>query len=150
MNSTHLAHGLARRGNQILLVASTYPNHAKPLWNLPGGRQERGELFEQTVVREILEETSMGARIFSLAYVAESYDGPDHFLSIVYEIDVVGTIFIPENDHVVDARWIDLDQIPTLIEPRVIREPLLAYLKNGTRYMGFKEAGISVVWRSNT
>lgn len=151
MTRIHLAHGLARRGEEILLVASTYANHEQPLWNLPGGRQEPGELLQQTLVREVLEETGLGARIFSLAYVAESYDGDTHYLSTVFEIGVVGNIFIPHgDDHVVDARWVAISEVGTLITPRVIREPLLAYLENGNRYAGFEKADISIAWRSNT
>ena len=151
MTRIHLAHGLARRDNEILLVASTYENHDAPLWNLPGGRQEHGELLQETLVREVLEETGLGARIFSLAYVAESYDGDTHYSSTVFEMGVVGNIFVPHgDDHVVDARWVPLDEIKTLILPRVLREPLLAYLENGNRYTGFEKADISIAWRSST
>lgn len=151
MTRIHLAHGLARKDDRILLVASTYASHQTPLWNLPGGRQEHGELLEQTVVRELREETGLLARVGSLAYVAESYDRDTHFISTVFEVDVSGTLTkASENDHVLEARWVEQSMLPHFIVPRVILAPLLAYIDRGNRYMGFEEADISIAWRSST
>ena len=43
------------------MVASRYPNHREPLWNLPGGASVPGELLSETVVREVFEETGLRA-----------------------------------------------------------------------------------------
>ena len=151
MNHIHLASGIARRDDTILLVASSYESHAEPLWNLPGGRQEPHELLEDTVVREVHEETGLVARLLSFAYVAESYDGETHFTSTVFEIAVEGELALPAgSDHVVAAEWVNVAQLAERIAPRVVREPLLAYLTHGQRYTGYPEAGISIRWRSNT
>lgn len=82
----HLATGIAVRDGCVLLVASHYPNHADPLWNLPGGRQQPGELLEETVVREVFEETGLRVDVGELAYVSESYDGAMHFLNATFKI----------------------------------------------------------------
>lgn len=151
MRRIHLAHGLARSNDEVLLVASTYASHDAPLWNLPGGRQEHGELLEQTVVREVLEETGMHAQVNGLAYVAESYDRDTHFVAAIFEIEVSGSIALPQEiDHVTEARWVKRSSLSELIVPRVILEPLLAYLDRGNRYMGFEKADISIAWRSST
>ena len=114
MTRIHLASGLARRGDLILLVASTYASHDEPIWNLPGGRQEGRELLTQTVEREVLEETSLRAQVGDLAYVAESYDGEQHFISSVFEIDVEGTVALPQgDDHVVAIEWVPIAAQPT-------------------------------------
>ena len=151
MSRIHLAHGVARRGDALLLVASTYASQDAPLWNLPGGRQEPGELLSETVVREVREETGLSATVIGLAYIAESYDGDMHFTSAVFEIDVDGAISAPRSeDHVVEARWVARDAARALIVPRVLREPLFAYLEHGIRYVGFEKADISIAWRSST
>ena len=72
------------------MVASQYPNHEQPLWNLPGGRQQPRELLAQTVVREIFEETGLRVEAGEVAYVSESYDGDTHFLNVAFRVDVLG------------------------------------------------------------
>ena len=87
--TVHLATGLAVVDGRVLLVASRYANHAQPLWNLPGGRQQAGELLTETVEREVREETGLHVRVGSLAYVGESYDGETHYLSACFHVEVV-------------------------------------------------------------
>jgi ADP-ribose pyrophosphatase YjhB (NUDIX family) len=87
--TVHLATGLAVVEGRVLLVASRYANHAQPLWNLPGGRQQAGELLTETVEREVYEETGLRVRVGSLAYLGESYDGERHYLSACFLIEVV-------------------------------------------------------------
>lgn len=151
----HLATGLTtNRDGRILLVASIYANHPEPLWNLPGGRQRPGELLEATVVREIYEETGLGARAGELAYVSESYDGDEHILNVTFRVELLGRdqATVPahrgESDHVVDVAWVPVEELGARIAVRVIRDPLLAYLDAAPRrgYFGFPDAGITIRW----
>jgi ADP-ribose pyrophosphatase YjhB (NUDIX family) len=145
----HLASALIRRGSSILLVASRYPNHAQPLWNLPGGRQLPRELLRDTVAREVLEETGLSARIGELLYLSESYDGDVHFTNCTFAAEVSGNIVAPrDDDHVAEARWVPLAQIAERLTVRVVREPLLAYLRGDLplQYAGYADADISIVF----
>lgn len=143
----HLANGLAIQNGAVLLVASSYVSHPKPLWNLPGGRQHHGELLRETVLREVFEETGLSAVVLQFAYVSESYDGDTHFLSTIFEIETAGTMRAPQSgDHVIEAQWCPLEELPSRLEIAVVREPLLAYLRNRTQYFGFHEAGVSIAW----
>jgi ADP-ribose pyrophosphatase YjhB (NUDIX family) len=144
-----LATGLAERGGRVLLVASQYANHALPLWNLPGGRQQPGELLPETAIREIREETGLRARIVELAYVSESYDGDTHYINTSFRVDVEGTLRIPASgDHVTDAAWVPLSQVAARIAVGVVREPLIAYLRGvmPQRYVGYEDAGVTIRW----
>ena len=87
----HLATGLIVRDGRLLMVASRYPNHPQPLWNLPGGRQLPGELLAETAEREILEETGLHARAGEVAYVSESYDGDEHYLNVTFLVALTPT-----------------------------------------------------------
>jgi 8-oxo-dGTP pyrophosphatase MutT (NUDIX family) len=151
--TVHLATGLAVLDGRVLLVASRYPNHAAPLWNLPGGRQQPGELLTETVARELLEETGLHAQVASLAYVGESYDGERHYLSTCFHVEVVSassfdTARHDDSDHVVAWEWVPLEELAERIVVSVVREPLLAYLRGELpqRYAGFHEAGITIEW----
>ena len=147
MTSIHLATALVQRGESVLLVASRYPNHSVPLWNLPGGRRQTGELLVQTALRELREETGLDGVVRELCYVSESYDRETHFINFTFAVDAHGEPEVPhvDGDHVVEAAWVPRDAIADRIAVAVVREPLVAFL-NGTlpRYAGYAEAGITI------
>ena len=144
----HLVTGLLERDGALLLVASRYRNHARPLWNLPGGRQAPGELLEAALRREFLEETSLEVRVGGLRYVAESYDleTGTHFLSVAFDVFSDGIARASGDDaHVVDLAWVPRAELVSRIAVPVIREPLLAHLADPEqRYFGFADAGITI------
>ncbi|HLI94670.1 MAG TPA: NUDIX hydrolase [Candidatus Baltobacteraceae bacterium] len=146
MTHVHLATALVRRDGEILLVASRYPNHPHPLWNLPGGRQQAGELLVQTALRELQEETGLEGTARDLCYVSESYDGEVHFINATFEVQASGDPMRPrvEGDHVVEAAWVPLNALAERITVAVIREPLLAFLQRKERYAGYARAGITI------
>lgn len=156
----HLASGIAIRDGRLLLVASHYPNQPQPLWNLPGGRQQPGELLVETVVREFYEETELRVHAGELAYVSESYDGERHFLNATFLVEpsfdklrmTRGEPTMTGEDHVVAAEWVPLSDVRERIVVAVVREPLLAYLQGvlERRYAGFHEAGITIEWPSGS
>jgi len=149
MTRIHLATALVRHNGSVLLVASRYPNHDTPLWNMPGGRQLPGELLIETASRELREETSLEGTVRELLYVSESYDGETHFTNFTFAVDATGTLQanIADDDHIVAAEWVPLDELERRIAVRVVREPLLAFL-NGSpqQYFAYAEAGISIVF----
>ncbi len=146
--SLHIVTGIARYERSILLVASRYAGHREPLWTLPGGRQEPGELASETILREVLEETGISASVVELAYISESYDDRTHVVNVTFEIAASGAPRVPvESDHVVAAEWVAIDELQERMQVAVVREPLLAHLRGSAqRYFGFHEAGVSIRW----
>ncbi|MGA8662222.1 MAG: NUDIX domain-containing protein [Candidatus Cybelea sp.] len=173
-SAIHLATGIAVSDDRLLMVASRYPNQPHPLWNLPGGRQQPGELLVETVVREFYEETQLRVRAGQLAYVSESYDGDRHFLNATFlvEVEVIegvtlrpfdrlragqaqGDIGRPHDDtrdHVVAVEWVPIDAVRERVAVRVVREPLVAYLEGRSerRYAGYHDAGITIEWPADS
>jgi ADP-ribose pyrophosphatase YjhB (NUDIX family) len=204
-----LATGLLLRKGRVLLVASSYPNHPQPLWNLPGGRQQPGELLLETLVREVFEETGLRVRVKELAYISESYDGAEHFINVTFRVVIAGSPFdrlrvTPKGrpssfdtratraaqddttrarraaqddttrarraaqddttratraaqddtgrDHVVEVAWVPLAEVGARISVRVVREPLLAYLRGALalRYSGSHDAGVTIEWPADS
>ncbi len=131
-----------------MLVASAYPNLIKPLWNLPGGRQNEGELLTAALQREFAEETGLVIRVGELLYVSESYDGATHFTNATFAVASDGDAELPSRDaHVVAVEWVPLAEIAQRLTVSVVREPLLSYLNGDLRrYFGYAEAGISIVF----
>jgi ADP-ribose pyrophosphatase YjhB (NUDIX family) len=144
----HLCTGLLERAGRILLVASRYPNHPKPLWNLPGGRQRAGELIADALVREFREETGLDVVVERLLYVSESYDQSTaaHFLNLTFAVSADGEPRLPRDDaHVVALEWVERASVPERLPVVVVREPLEAYLRGDRRrYFGFADAGITI------
>ncbi len=132
----------------MLLVASRYPNHREPLWNLPGGRQRHGELLADALTREFAEETGLVADVGALAYVSESYDPADgtHFLNATFHVRAAGVPRLPPDDpKLADLAWVPVDAIAARIGPAVVREPLLAHLRGDPRrYFCFASADVAI------
>jgi len=163
-----LASGIALRDGRLLMVASRYPNHPQPLWNLPGGRQLPGELLCETVVREFLEETGLRVDPGEIAYVSESYAEETHFLSVTFRVIVRQTQDEGQadrgpstealracvqgdrrrDDHVAEVAWVLLSEVAERVAVAVVREPLIAYLEKSLpqRYAGFHDAGVTIEW----
>jgi ADP-ribose pyrophosphatase YjhB (NUDIX family) len=134
------------------MVASRYPNQPQPLWNLPGGRQQRGELLTESVVREFHEETGLRVRVQSLAYVSESYDGERHYVNTTFLVSPFDSTQRDKSgdssDHVVAVEWVPIAEVAARVAVGVVREPLVAYLEGRleTRYAGYHRAGITIEW----
>ena len=148
MQRIHLCTGILERDGKILMVASRYPNHPRPLWNLPGGRQEASELLEQALRREFAEEVSLAIELESLAYVAESFDRATetHFTNFAFRVDSDGEPRLGAGDaHAVDLAWVPRDIVGERLSVDVVRAPLVEHLAGKRRrYYAVADAGITI------
>jgi hypothetical protein len=68
-------------------------------------------------------------------------------LNATFTIDVTGALSLPPHgDHVAAAEWVPIEDLAGRIAVPVVRDPLVQYLRDRTRYFGFADAGISIEW----
>ena len=84
-----------------------------PVWTLPGGRVEAGELLSEALVREVLEETGLAVEgVGRLAYFVQIDNRQDGWFGNVWTFDVAewsGEIAVADPDGFVsEAAWADL------------------------------------------
>jgi len=98
------------RGREILLARA--PHFSPGVYSALAGFVEPGETLEQCVHRETLEE--VGVRIGNLRYVAsQSWPFP-HSLMLAFVADYVDGEIVRQEEEIEDARWFDIDHLPTL------------------------------------
>jgi 8-oxo-dGTP diphosphatase len=108
------ADGILIKNKQILLVKrKNKPFKGK--WALPGGFVEYEERTEDTVIREVFEETGLKTKINQLAGV---YSDPDrdprgHTITVAYILDIIGGELVAGDD-ASDVKFFNVKELPDL------------------------------------
>src|SRR3989344_4797560 len=99
-------------GNEVLLIKrGVEPN--KGYWGTPGGYVNWDESLEETVKREVKEETNLDVTSLVLVGVYSSPSRhPKQVINVVYLIEVADGK-VKHGDDAMDAKWFDLDNLPT-------------------------------------
>ncbi|MCC6790895.1 MAG: NUDIX domain-containing protein [Thermomicrobiales bacterium] len=94
----------------LLLVKMSYGS-TKGQWMLPGGIVDPGELLDQAVVREVLEETGVTAHVIGICGVRTRHDGPNNDTYVLFLLEHVAGE--PESDghENTDARFLSYDEL---------------------------------------
>lgn len=117
------AYGVALRGRDILLSRLSARAHLPGVWTLPGGGIDHGEAPEDTVAREIAEETGLtaevgdllGAHSVHLTGTAPNGRTEDfHGLQLLYRVsvDLSAELRVVEVGGTTDAvRWVPIAEV---------------------------------------
>ena len=88
------AYGVARRGDEVLLVRASSSTGVPGTWWLPGGGLQFGESPGECLVREFMEETGLGAQVrkrldvvSDVAFLARE-PMRLHSIRLIYEVEV--------------------------------------------------------------
>ena len=112
---------LITRGNEVLLTRKA--NWVAGRYGLVAGFVEAGECLEETVVREVREET--GIQVKNIRYVgSQSWPFPSQIMT-GFVADYAGGEIVVETDELEDARWFARDALPLLPARRSIARFLL-------------------------
>lgn len=107
--------GIIKNGDGEILVLKRHPkSRTDPdTWELPGGKMEAGEFFDDALVREIKEETNLDCKVGDLA-IAIQHDYPYKrtVQMIMYLDDIKGEFRI--SDEHTDGKYASIDEIKTL------------------------------------
>ena len=107
--------GIIKNDDGEILILKRHPkSRTDPdTWELPGGKMEKGEFFDEGLLREIKEETNLECKVGDLA-IAIQHDYPYKrtVQMIMYLDDVKGEVKI--SDEHTDARYASIDEIKTL------------------------------------
>lgn len=114
------AYGLTVRGiiknesNEILIVKRHPKSRTDPeMWELPGGKVEKGEHFADALVREIKEETNLDVNVGDFCEAIQNdYSHKRTVQLMMYLENVDGEVKI--SDEHTDWMWASLEKIKTL------------------------------------
>ena len=115
-----MPYGLTVRGiiknnsNEILIVKRHPKSKTDPeMWELPGGKVEKGEFFVEALVREIKEETNLDCKVGDFCEAIQNDYMHKRTVQIMMYLDNVEGDFKISNEHA-DGKYASLDEIRTL------------------------------------
>lgn len=96
---------------QVLLLKQNYITEDK--WTLCSGYLKKGDTLEETVVREVFEET--GLKVISYKYVKSYYFEPKNIIMAGYIARVACDRIKLTSKEVDDMKWVDMDEAEDLL-----------------------------------
>ena len=131
--------------NRVLLVGNDWQGYGNVRYTLPGGVVERGESTLEALTREVKEETGLTiTSIRHLAYAVHVEDvrRNDRAVSFAFLAEYDGLLNPRDPDgFIVDARFVPVEEVEDIIPIPPLREPLAAYLRDGTTGRFYSYAG---------
>jgi len=112
-------------------------------WSLPGGRVEAGELLEQSVIRELFEETALVVKVDKLLYVCDKPDSVPPILHITLLVSKLsGDITLPTNqldsNPISDVQFVPVSDLERYGFSKHFMELVGKGFPNSGNYMGLK------------
>lgn len=107
--------GIIKNDNDEILIVKRHPkSRTDPeMWELPGGKVEKGEDFDVALVREIKEETALDAKIGDFCEAIQNdYMHKRTVQIMMYLEDIKGEVKI--SDEHTDWMWANMDTLKTL------------------------------------
>jgi NAD+ diphosphatase len=109
------------RGNEILLARGSKFTH--PVYSVLAGFVEPGETLEETVEREIMEETSISVR--NIRYFGNQPWPFSSSMMIAFTAEYESGVIKIDNKEIIDANWFRADNLPMLPSPYSIARRLI-------------------------
>lgn len=136
------------RGDEVLLVRGQRPEDERPVWILPGGQVDEGELAHEAVVREVREEAGVEVGGPGRLLFVSQHDWVDHprwgglYTAFTFEVRVGVDVEAEAADPhgVVDAaEFVSREEAIRRLEQLEfgpMRDPVVAHLRGGSEVSG--------------
>lgn len=109
-------------GRVLLLRHRMWPEGRQ--WGCPTGYANKGEPFEDTIVREVREETGLEVRVGELARLTSGYRLR---VEVAYEARFTGGTLTIDPREILEAKWFSPDDLPSGVQEShrllIAREP---------------------------
>lgn len=134
--------GVLIEDDSILLVKQHVTDDRA--WSLPGGRMENGELTEEALKRELLEETGLLVEIEKLLYVCEKPEAEPPLIHMTFLLKKTGgAITLPSNEFddnpINDVRMIPIEELREYGFTRKFKNLAQEGFPDAGNYMGLKQ-----------
>ncbi|WP_248961774.1 NUDIX domain-containing protein [Sphaerisporangium perillae] len=93
---------------RVLLVKHRFWSEGRQ-WGLPGGYAKKAETFENTLVREVREETGLEIRVRSLLFLKSGYRLR---AEVGFEAELTGGTMSTDSFEILEAGWFPPDDLP--------------------------------------
>ena len=125
--------GIVKNSNDEILILRRHPkSRTNPhKWELPGGKVDPGEFFDEALVREIKEETNLDISDLEVFNAVDDIQPGKHYITIqLIANKFSGELINLEPNKHDQWKWFRLDNLPTnLYTPT--KEFIQAYLNRG-------------------
>lgn len=122
---------LDEQGRGLFLKRSRLAKAHAGKWELPGGKIEPGELFDEALIREVEEETGLQSRLIGVAGSAESDLPARKIIYLIMEGRISGGTLSLSCEHE-DAAWLAPPEALQLDLAPQFRKFLEAYCSRST------------------
>lgn len=102
-----------RNGNVLVLRRHPASTTNPGKWELPGGKPEKGESFESSLRREVLEETGFEIDIFRSAGTADQHVSGWHVIHVIVLAGIRSGGLAISDEHS-EFRWLKIPEIAAL------------------------------------
>ena len=115
-------------GRVLLLRRSQASKHFVGQWDLPGGKVDRGERFDESLLREVAEETALEVRLTGVAGAAE-YE-MEHVRAVLLFLEVrrVGGEVRLSREHD-EYGWVLREELPQMDLSEQLRPFVFSYCR---------------------
>ena len=107
--------GIIKNNDGKILILKRHPkSRTDPdTWELPGGKVEEGEFFDDALVREIKEETNLDCKVGDLAIAIQHDYSYKRTVQMIMYLDNVEGEFKISDEHT-DGKYASIEEIKTL------------------------------------